>query len=285
MADTQHLIAREMDLDRPCAARIFDAFLGGNHNFGVERRFVERAAETLPGITTVYRENRAFLRRVVELLLEKGVHQFLNLGSGIPTIGHVHEIARRRTRHFRVLYVDNEPLTVAHSRPLLADEPRAQIMQADLRAPDSILHAPQTRELLDLDRPVGLLMSAVLHFVTDAEEPSSLVGVYHDALARGSHVAVSHLTDAADPASMRTLHKLYADSADPLVARDTDRIAGLFSGFEPLSPGLRSLSDWRPDPDQAVFRSRYQLLHGGLGEKTGRETATITGGTPRPPAG
>ena len=103
MAEAQRLLSREMDIDRPCAARIYDAFLGGSHNFGVERRFAERLELALPGVTGVFRDNRAFLRRAVEYLLARGVRQFLDLGSGIPTIGHVHEVARRRTGRFRVL--------------------------------------------------------------------------------------------------------------------------------------------------------------------------------------
>jgi hypothetical protein len=267
MVDTQHPPQREMELDRPCAARIYDAFLGGSHNLGADRAFVERVEAALPGITEVYRENRAFVRRTVEYLIAQGVRQFLDLGSGIPTIGHVHEVARRRTRHFRVLYVDNEPLTVAHSRPLLADEPRAEIIWADCREPESILQAPETSTLLDLDRPVALLMSAVLHFIPDSDDPQSLMATYREVIADGSYLAVSHATGTADPVAMRTLEDLYRETADPLIARDTDRIDALFGDFDLLPPGTSYLTDWRPDPDQAGTRPRYRVLYGGLARK------------------
>ena len=158
MVDTRKAAVREMDIGRPAAARMYDAFLGGCHNFGVERAMVERIGTALPGITGTYQENRAFLRRAVEYLLAHGVRQFLDLGSGIPTIGHVHEVARRRTRHFRVVYVDNEPLTVAHSKPLLAAEINAAITHADMRDPQSVLESAEVRALLNVDEPVGLLM-------------------------------------------------------------------------------------------------------------------------------
>ncbi|QUH01468.1 SAM-dependent methyltransferase [Saccharopolyspora erythraea] len=267
MVDTQRLMSRKMDIDRPCAARIYDAFLGGSHNFGVERRFVERAEAELPGITEVYRENRAFVRRAVEYLLAHGVHQFLDLGSGIPTIGHVHEVARRRTGEFRVLYVDNEPLTVAHSRPLLDDEPRAAIIEADCRDPESVLRSPEAAALIDFDRPVALLMSAVLHFVPDRDSPAALVETYRKALAPDSHLAITHLTADHDPATAGTLERFYAETADPLVARPAKWIDALFGDFEVLPPGTSHLTDWRPDPDQTSAVPRYRVVHGGLARK------------------
>ncbi|MGP4017426.1 SAM-dependent methyltransferase [Saccharopolyspora sp. 5N708] len=267
MFDTRNPPVREMDIDRPCAARIYDAFLGGGHNFGIERGFAESLERALPGIADAYQENRAFLRRVVEYLLAHGVRQFLDLGSGIPTIGQVHEVAGRRTRDFRVLYVDNEPLTVAHSKPLLADEPRAEIIHADCRDPKSVLHAPEALELLDFDEPVGLLMAAVLHFIPDSDEPLALVDTYRDALAPGSHLVVSHLTGSHNPDAMRILTQRYADTADPLHPRDAERIEELFGNFEILPPGTVYLANWRPEPGQPTAQCRYRLLYGGVARK------------------
>jgi hypothetical protein len=266
MVDTQPLLPREMDLEQPSAARIYDAFLGGSHNFGVDWRFVDRIESAMPGITEVYRENRAFVRRTVEHMISNGVWQFLDLGSGIPTIGHVHEVARRRTRGFRVVYVDNEPLTVAHSRPLLADEPRAAIIEADCRDPESILRAPETTDLLDFTEPVGLLMSAVLHFIPDSDDPLPLVATYRDAVVPGSHLAVSHTTGSADSAAMRILEDFYAETADPLFARDTDWIDALIGDFTLLAPGMSYLTDWRPDPGPAT-QPPYRILYGGVARK------------------
>lgn len=268
MVDTKRLRSRSIDLELASAARIYDAFLGGSHNFGIEQRFVDEAETALPGITRVYRENRAFLRRTVEHLLDNGVHQFLDIGSGIPTIGHIHEIAHRHTDDFQVLYVDNEPLTVAHSKPLLANEPGTAIIQADCREPQSILQAPETGELLDLRNPVALLMSAVLHFVADVDDPQGLVATYRNALAPGSYLVLSHVTDSVSPVEMRVLQELYAHSADPITARSIDWIDALFGDFELVAPGSNFLSDWRPDPGEAPLNPPFQLLYGGLAMKT-----------------
>lgn len=266
MVDTRSTTIREMDIDRPAAARMHDAFLGGCHNFGVERSIVERIETALPGIAGTYRESRAFLRRSVEYLLAHGVRQFLDLGSGIPTIGHVHEVARRRTRHFRVVYVDNEPLTVAHSKPLLAAEINAAITHADIRDPRSVLESSEVRALLDMDEPVGLLMSAVLHFIPDADRPEDLVAEYRDRLAPGSHLLISHVTDDHDPAAAHTLARYYAETADPLHLRSTERIESFFGGFTPVPPGATFLADWRPDPGTPT-PAPYRLLYGGIARK------------------
>ncbi|MEB3368567.1 SAM-dependent methyltransferase [Saccharopolyspora mangrovi] len=266
MVDTRSTTVREMDIGRPAAARMFDAFLGGCHNFGVERSIVERIETALPGIAGTYRENRAFLRRSVEYLLAHGVRQFLDLGSGIPTIGHVHEVARRRTRHFRVVYVDNEPLTVAHSKPLLAADLNAAITCADIRDPRSVLESDEVRALLNLDEPVALLMSAVLHFIPDSDRPDDLVAQYRDRLVPGSHLLISHVTDSHDPVQARTLADFYAETADPLHLRDVGRIDSFFGDFTPVPPGATHLADWRPDPGSPT-PSPYHLLHGGIARK------------------
>lgn len=269
MVDARNAPVRQMDITRPAAARIYDAFLGGGHNFGVERDFVERVERVLPGIGASYRENHAFLRRAVEFLLASGVRQFLDLGSGIPTIGHLHEVARRRTRDFRVLYVDNEPLTVAHSRPLLADEPRAEILLADCRDPESVLRSPEARRMLDLREPVGVLMTSVLHFVPDADDPAGLVEAYRDAVVPGSHLVVSHVTGTSEPEAVQVLADCYAQTSDPLHPRETSWIDKLFGDFEVLPPGTTHLADWRPDPEHPVGAAgRYRVLHGGVARKS-----------------
>lgn len=262
-----HLRPREMDIGQPCAARVYDAFLEGNHNFGVEREFATRVEAKLPGITEVYRESRAFLHRTIECLIDRGIHQFLDLGSGIPTIGSVHEVARRRTDQFRVLYVENEPLTVAHSQTLLTDEPRARIINADVRQLDAVIGAPEVQNWLDFEQPVALVMSSLLHFIPDDDDPWSLVRQYEHILVPGSYLVLSHVTASDDPASATRLCELYDETTDPLLARDVIRIESLFDGFEALSPGLVYLADWRPDPQGPHALARYRVLYGGVGRK------------------
>ena len=266
MVDTRRTVVREMDISRPAAARMYDAFLGGCHNFGVERAIVERIEAALPGIAGTYVESRAFLRRAVEYLLARGVRQFLDLGSGIPTIGHVHEVARRRTRHFRVVYVDNEPLTVAHSKPLLAANLNAGITNADIRDPQAVLESSEVRAMLRMDEPVGLLMSSVLHFIPDSDEPADLVAEYRDRLAPGSHLLISHLTDDHDPVTARTLADHYAETSDPVHLRDAERIEDFFGEFTRVPPGTTWLAEWRPDPGAAAA-APLRLMRGGLARK------------------
>lgn len=266
MVETRDVVLREMDLNRPAAARLYDSFLGGCHNFGIDRALAERLEAVLPGIADSYQENRAFLRRAVEFMLAHGVRQFLDLGSGIPAIGHVHEVARRRTRDFRVVYVDNEPLTVAHSRTLLTGEPNAAIIHADIRDPRSVLQASQVRQLLDLEKPVGLLMSAVLHFVPDSDRPAELVAAYRDAVAPGSHLLLAHFTDGYAPAVVRALTGFYAESSDPLHARSTGAIENFLGDFEPIPPGPALLADWRPEPGRHSD-PRYELNYGAMARK------------------
>lgn len=264
MVGTREPATRQVDIDRPAAARIFDAFLGGSHSFAVERELVERAEQALPGIHQCYRENRAFLRRAVEFLLARGVRQFLDLGSGIPTIGHIHEVAQRRVDDFRVVYVDNEPLTVAHSRPLLTADPRAEIIQADCREPRSVLTAPEVSALLDFRRPVGLVMSAVLHHVPDEDAPQELVEQYRNALGPGSFLVISHLAYDRAPRAAQILTELYDETADPLFIRETGWIKRLFGDFELVTPGATYLSGWRPEsPTDAP----YPLIYGGVARK------------------
>lgn len=252
---------REMELDRPSAARIQDALLGGGHNFGVDREFVQRAERLLPGLTRSVQESRAFLWRVVDELAARGVRQFLDLGSGIPTIGHVHEVARRRTDDFRVRYVDNEPLTVAHSQPLLADEPRAEIVLGDIRDAGAVL---EDTGQLDLGQPMALLLCSALHYLPDSDDPASLVATYRRALAPGSHLVITHLAIDDDPEPVRMLEKLHADTSDPLFARDSAAATVLFGDSELLDPGVVQLRDWRPRRYEASPAGKYRMLRGGV---------------------
>ncbi|SDP55329.1 S-adenosyl methyltransferase [Actinopolyspora xinjiangensis] len=258
---------RQMDLTRPCGARITDAFLGGCHNFGVEREFVERAERAVPGITTTVRESRAFLRRTVDHSLRSGIRQFIDLGSGLPTVGHIHEIAGRITSDHRVVYVDNEPLTAAHGSRLLADHPQAALLHEDCREIDSILSAPELRRLIDLDEPVALILTGVVHSLPESSDPRSLVRAYRDSLAVGSHLVLAHFTDSFCPERTRALQRLYAESSDPMFARSTGWIDSLFGDFEILDPGARPLTEWRPDPRGTAEAERCQVLYGGIGRK------------------
>jgi hypothetical protein len=236
-------VPKDVNVDLPSAARVYDYLLGGAHNFAADRAVGERVLQVLPDGRQVAISNRSFLRRAVRYLVEQGITQFLDLGSGIPTSGNVHEIAPSA----RVLYVDHDEVAVAHSDLLLAGNPNATMLAADLTTPSVVLDAPITREFLDFSRPIGLLMVAVLHFVPDASDPAAIVAAYRDALPAGSYVALSHLTADHQPEAMAGVVEAMRNSRDPMYFRAYDDVVPMFSGLSLVSPGLVSAPSWRPD--------------------------------------
>ena len=257
-------IPEGLDVTRPSAARMYDYLLGGGHNFDADRKLAAKVRGAHPGCWDIARLNRAFLRRVVLELSAAGVRQFLDLGSGIPTVGNVHEIAQRADPEARVVYVDNDPIAVAHCQLILEGNDRASVVQADLREPESILTSPITRELLDLDRPVGLLMVCVVHFVSPEADPVGLLSRFREALAPGSYLALSHLTADSGAAEMKALVRVMQDSKNPIHPRSRKQIAELFTGFELVDPGLVGIADWRPRStgDGGNVPERDQVLAG-----------------------
>src|SRR5262249_3797804 len=180
----------------------------------------------------VMRANRGFLRRAVRFLVARGIDQFLDVGSGIPTVGNVHEVAQQANPAARVIYVDNEPVAVAHSRAILRANPHAIVVQADARQPEQILAHPEARPLLDFDLPLGLLLVARLHFATDDEEPYRLVRVLRDALPSGSYLVLSHATYEGAPEEINApLLKLYGSTTNPTRPRWRAEIERYFDGF------------------------------------------------------
>ncbi|WP_432840529.1 SAM-dependent methyltransferase [Dactylosporangium sp. CA-092794] len=236
-----------VDPNRPSAARIYDRYLGGRHNFAVDREVAQRAVDLVPSIPRIARANRGFLRRAVRYAVSRGVRQFLDIGSGIPTEGNVHEIAREADPQARVVYVDIDPTAVVHARQILTGDPRTAVVQADLHEADRILDDPQVRAQLDFDRPVCLLLIAMLHFVPDTPELRAALRRYHDTLAPGSLLAVSHATASARPAEMRRLADLYTRTGTSMVVRDGPELLGLLDGWELVEPGMVFSPQWRPD--------------------------------------
>ncbi|MFI8348275.1 SAM-dependent methyltransferase [Streptomyces sp. NPDC085596] len=235
--------------DKASVARMYDAMLGGQHNFAIDREAVAAFTAIDPQVRTLARANRDFLGRAVRFLTESGVRQFIDLGSGIPTQGNVHEVAQAADPDARVVYVDNDPVAVAHSASLLAGNPHAGIIDGDIRKPADILDSPQLRKLIDFERPVAVLMNAILHFITPEEDPGGIVGAFRDALPQGSWLAMSHATNQDRPDTAAAVGQLYRSRAtSPVTARSHDEILGLFSGFDLVEPGLVHVPLWRPDP-------------------------------------
>lgn len=258
-----------VDVERPNVARVYDALLGGSHNFAVDRDMASAFAAINPSVRDAARANRAFLGRAVRFLVSAGIRQFLDIGSGVPTLGNVHEIAQGAAPESRVVYVDTDPVAIAHSKSILTGNDRATIIQADLREPEGILAHPEVNRLIDFDEPLALLLVAVLHFITDEERPGELVRRLGDAMVPGSYVAISHATvDGPSTQLAEAVEKLYSRSSAPGRLRDHASVEAFFDGFEILEPGLVHIPLWRPDgPDVLSDHPEQSWGYAGMGRK------------------
>ncbi|MEU5806276.1 MULTISPECIES: SAM-dependent methyltransferase [unclassified Streptomyces] len=239
-----------IDISVPSVSRIYDYYLGGSHNFEVDRQAARRAMEFTPGLPKIMQANRAFMRRAVRYAVDQGVTQFLDIGSGIPTFGNVHEVAQEASPEARVVYVDHDPVAVAHSRAVLAGSDRAGVVTADLRKPQDVLGSSEVARLLDLERPVALLLVAVLHFVEDADAPYAAVAELRDALPSGSLLVLTHASYEGLPLSEEVaggMVDVYRDIRSPLVMRTREQVVRFFDGFELVDPGLVSMPNWQPE--------------------------------------
>lgn len=239
----------DIDLERPSIARVYDYWLGGAHNFAADRAVAAQALQIMPELRGAILANRLFLRRAVRYLASVGVRQFLDLGSGIPTVGNVHEIAQQSIADAKVVYVDIDPVAVAHSRALLADDPTVAVLHTDIRDPLAVLDATATRALLDFDQPIGVLMIALMHFVPDSDDPAGIIAEYRDGIAPGSHFVMSHLgTDPGEePEGWSRYQDLYARSVTPLNSRTSKEFEAFFDGFELVEPGVTRIPLWHPE--------------------------------------
>jgi len=261
-------VSSEVDLTRPSAARVYDYYLGGSHNLEVDRRMAREAISLWPDLPMIMQSNRAFLRRAVRYAAAQGITQFLDVGSGIPTAGNVHEIAQQANPQARVVYVDNDPVAVSHSRAILAGDERTVVVHADLREADGLLTDPLVAGTIDLDRPVAVLMVAVLHFVPDADDPFGAVSQVRARLARGSYLVLSHASAEGRPEVAGSHRDLYRRTSTPMTMRSRAEIVRFFDGFELVDPGLVWLPLWRPDrADRADLPPERTTGFAGVGRK------------------
>ena len=246
----------DVDLDRPSVARVYDYYLGGTHNLPADRAFADQVLAAMPHARTAALENRAFLRRAVEYLLARGVRQFVDLGSGIPTAGNVHEITRGHGA--KVVYVDLDPVAVAHSRAILTGVEGTAVVAGDLRKPADVLATSALRSTIDFREPVAIMLVSVLHFVTDEERPIDIVAGYAAAMVPGSYIVISHagptrrdLTDGEQEAL-----EVYRRSPTPLALRSADQVEELLGDLTIVEPGVVSAARWRPSSDDGGVESR-----------------------------
>jgi hypothetical protein len=251
---------------------MYDYYLGGTPvAFSADRETADRAMRSWRSVRVAVRENREFLRRTVRYLAdEAGIRQFLDIGTGLPTENNVHEVAQSVAPESRVVYVDNDPIVLMHSKALHTGTPqgRTAYIDADLRQPEKILSHPTTRALLDFGRPIALLLVAVLHFIPDDDAPRSIVRTLVDALPSGSYLVASHVTPEHDPAGVHGLEAAYRSAGVPAQARTMEEFTELaFDGLEMVEPGVEIVSEWWPDRSGRRPTAAEVSNYGGIGRK------------------
>jgi SAM-dependent methyltransferase len=255
-----------IDTTKANVARVYDYWLGGDHNFQADRDLARTIIALDPHIRTTMRANRAFLGRVARFLAgQEGIRQFLDIGSGIPTENAVHQVAQETAPGSRVVYVDNDDVAVAHSRLLLDGNPDAAVIQGDLREPAKILADPGTQLLLDFTQPVAVFLVAVLHFIPDSDQPADILATLRDALAPGSYLVICHACRDEQPSLATSFETVYNNRVTAqLNMRSRDEITSLCDGFTLLEPGLVWIPQWRPDAPDDVPEdpSKYWALVG-----------------------
>ncbi|HWC78634.1 MAG TPA: SAM-dependent methyltransferase [Pseudonocardiaceae bacterium] len=269
-----------VNLEQASAARIYDAYLGGTTNWAVDQMFADQAVREFPLIKPLARANRRFLGRVVREALDAGITQFLDLGSGVPTVGNVHAAvaAHELADQGRVVYVDNEPVAVAHSELILDREQTTDwvgVVKADLRDRDAVLHSSEVRRLLDFTKPVCLLIVSVLHFIGGETDVAEVLRQYRAKLAPGSWLALSHIcNEDSEPegaAQIARLAEKYRNTQNPAFLRDRTEISSWFGDFTIVDPGIVHLADWRPNhqitPEE---REAGPFMWCGVGQKPAR---------------
>jgi S-adenosyl methyltransferase len=261
----------EIDTSRPHSARMYDYFIGGKNHFAADRKTAKEVLRHSPYVNVAARENRAFLGRVVRYLAaEAGVTQFLDIGTGLPTTNNVHEVAQRVTPSARIVYVDNDPLVLAHARALLTSAPegRTAYIQADFRDPEGILSDPATREVLDFGKPIALMLVAILHFTPDDYRPAEVIATLLDALPSGSYVVASHLTTEYDEEATSAGEQVMRGAGIDMQKRESGEFAKLaFSGLELVPPGVVLVSEWRPDGTGPSPAPHEVNCYGGVARK------------------
>jgi hypothetical protein len=258
-----------VDVSTPSIARTYDYLLGGKDNFAVDRAFGDRFINDLPGSRAIAYDNRGALTRAIrEIAVNTPVRQYLDLGSGLPTADNVHQVAQRHVPESKVVYVDNDPIVLAHGRALLAENDETTVLQADLRDPKSIYESDETRALIDFDQPVAIVLSAVLHHLNDDEDPAAVVRYWYDRIAAGSYIFISHFRSEDDPRSAQLQDVLQGSRGRGRWRTDDEILALLGDGFTVLPPGLVSAVEWRPTEPATELTDWQRLIAAVLAVKS-----------------
>ncbi|MFH8366970.1 SAM-dependent methyltransferase [Streptomyces sp. NPDC018031] len=265
----QSFSPKEIDTSRAHPARMYDYFLGGRDNYEVDREAAELVIGELPDIRVTARENRAFLARSVRHVVRNGVRQIVDIGTGIPTSPNTHEVAHAEDPRVRVAYVDNDPIVATHAGARLTSAPNTSFALGDVRDPEKILHSPAIAEFIDFDQPVAVLLVAVLHFVSEEEDPRAIVATLREAMPSGSFLVLSHATSDFHPGDHDDTFRAYRGSTAPLTVRSHRGVERLFDGFELLDPGVVQLPAWRPDGTPPTPEELRRIgFYAGVGRKS-----------------
>ena len=260
----------ELNTDTAHPARVYDYLLGGKDNFQADRDMAAAMLEAAPSIRSSVRANRNFMARMARYLAaERGIRQFLDVGTGLPTSPNLHEAVQEVDPTSRVVYVDNDPIVLAHARALLTSTPqgRTAYVEADLRDIDAILASPHLAETLDLDQPVALCLIAVLHFVTDDEEARRIVDRLIEPLAPGSILALSHATADTSPAELNRMATVTRTGGVPGRMRTRAEVTDLFAGLDLIDPGVVMVHHWHPDEEAHAVDDADVHIYGGVAVK------------------
>ncbi len=253
----------DMRSDVPHSARIYDYWLGGKDNFEADRSAAEFTLQLMPQMLDYARGNRQFMVRVVRFLASAGIRQFLDIGTGFPTSPNVNEVAQAAVPGALVTYVDNDPMVFSHAQELMATNADTRVVGADLRDADAVLR--ESAELLDFSQPVALMFVACLHHLEDEDDPAGAVARYLPALAPGSYLVLSHLTNEFAPGPMQALHdEAKKRGGATIQARPRDAIERMFNGLELVDPGLVLVSHWRPEGGQPAPNADRAWAYGGV---------------------
>jgi hypothetical protein len=264
----QGFTAEQIDTSRPHPARMYDYYLGGWDNYEVDREAAERVIAMAPEAPASARANRAFLHRAVRTVVGAGVRQIIDVGTGIPTSPNTHEVAREVDSDVRVAYVDNDPIVATHAGAKLTNAGNAAFVLADVRDPESILGSPVVRELIDFDRPVALLLVAVLHFIKEEENPAGILATLTEALPRGSYLVLTHGTDEFHKDAEDDAREVYKNATANLTLRGYDEFLPFFDGFDLLDPGVVQVPLWRPEGEPPLAADLHRIaFYGGVGVK------------------
>jgi SAM-dependent methyltransferase len=260
----------EFDTTRPNIARINDYFLGGKDNFAADRRAAEELLAIAPEIRAIAAESRNFLGRAVRFLAAQGIRQYLDIGSGLPTLQNTHEVARSVLPDARVVYVDNDPVVISHGRAVLARDERTAVVEGDILHPQELIDDREVRGVIDFDEPVAVLIFGALHVIPNADDPYKSVATLRDATAPGSHLALSHLVFDIRPEVAGPIEDVYRTALHrptANTARNREDVLGFFDGFELVDPGLVWLRQWRPDHPLHARAAETVWKVGGVGRK------------------